>query len=101
MEWIKTFEELNSLAKNEKFFVFRGGNIFGYYYAGLNPYTNKLAMAVSDANVKTVECFSGDDFHTKQVIMKGKYDSKEAGEIMICQLQERIESIKKIYLKKA
>ncbi len=98
METINSIEELKQLAKGEKFYVVTD-RCNGYWVVDIHPKTDFYLVTIWDANYSTPKCFSRNDFVTGNVFLKGKYNGKEVGQIMINNLMEQSERIKEIYIK--
>ncbi len=100
MQQIKSIEDLLSMNAGEKFFVVSSGNSRSYNYIGPHHYPKAGIVAIWDADYTQAFTFSEKAFGatTNTVFLKGKYHGKQIGEIMIAQLQDKIDSIQRIYV---
>jgi len=98
METINSIEELNTLSPKEKFHrVFRG-QVYHYIFCSKHPMSDRLSVAISSGNYETAVTFNHSAFREDSVFLKGEYNSKVVGNIMNAQLENIINSVKKIYL---
>jgi len=92
-------EQFQSLTLNKKVYHVSGGDIQGYYYAGINPHTNQHIMMVWDADVTQIKCFwfkriTGEESYSKEVFTT---DYDEAKNAKWNQMLEKLKSVDEIY----
>lgn len=98
METINDFEQLRLLPFGEKFYVITEGSIRSYLNVGKHPRSEKLTVAIWDADYTTAKVFSANSFGGRTVFLKGKYDSAVVGGVMIAQLEAQIKTVETVYL---
>lgn len=100
MQEIKTIEELRQLQPKQKFWVVTGGSNIPYNFCCPNPMHENLAVAVKNGNITDAVVFSNLSFRGNTVFLTGEYNSVIIASYMIDQLNDQVNSIQKIYLKR-
>lgn len=101
MKEITTFDELCLLPAGTKIHYYQFGNHTPYVIIGINPNFKHypLLYAYNGGDVTKVTAFSERHFRTSNNKIFVGYEPKTAGEVMISQLNEQVESIKNMYIK--
>lgn len=97
---ITNIEFFDELKPWDKFYVITGGKIKAYRFACKHPYIKERIIVVNDHSY-TETCSLFIDLEDKDKVFLSNYNSYEVGEIMINQLEDRIESIKEVYIEES
>ena len=97
---IEDKEYFESLKTWEKFYVIEDAKIKIYRFVSFHPKLNDYVLAINDncySNITNVKM----DFENSNIVYLKSYDSYEVGEIMISQLEKKIEHVKSVYIDKS
>ncbi len=99
MKRIENLEQLKQLGVKEKFYVLDEGRVKKYIFCSLNPVADNV-VAIPDYDYAAAVTFGKMQFdYGKRVFLQGEYVSAEVGQVMIDQMNERIDSVKEIWMK--
>lgn len=94
---LEFFDEINPW---DKFYLVTNGKIKAYRFACKHPYIKNKIIAINDHSYNET-CSLDIDLEDKDRVFLSKYDSYEVEEIMISQLEDRIETIKEVYIEES